>query len=158
MSQDIEEEYRETMSDSDSCASSTASDTSVGIQDRLEEFSNYIEALHDEIQAIEHRMECLQRPVRDLHVDQLGDVPFLQSSPFRSQTFRFKHALPGIDMDKRYAFHEITAMIRTYLFEQGAVQPDGSIHLTPALQTLFGISASTTTFMNILKHLPHIVS
>jgi hypothetical protein len=137
------------------------------LQDNLETMTDVINACNKEIAALERNLEELQRPIESLEVSQLGDVPFLSTSPFRQQTFRlyaeavdafrpFAKGVP-IDAETRLPFETICAMIRTHFFETGAVAKDGTITLTEEQRELFGIQEPTTTFLILLKHIRNVL-
>ena len=68
------------------------------------------------IEAIEAKLTELHKPVQSIYADQLGDVMFLETSPFRNASFKVKPpGFPGVDLKKRYKFKDITAILRTYL-------------------------------------------
>jgi hypothetical protein len=124
----------------------------------METMSDVIDACNKEIADLERQLEALQRPIELLEVNQLGDVPFLSSSPFRNEAFLVKPpGIPGIDLTKRYPFKDICAMVRNHLFQTGAVDKDGTVTLTKQLQTLLELQEPRTTFLNVLKHLRNIV-
>lgn len=149
-----DDESRSTISD----MSSSTTDSFSSVQQMLETMTDAIDGCNDEIQELERQLEALQRPVEALEINQLGDIPFLSSSPFRNQAFLVKPpGIPGIDLTKRYPFHVICAMLRNHLFQTGAVDKDGTITLTEQLQKLLGIQESHTTFLLILKHLRNVL-
>lgn len=141
-----------------STMSSTSTDSFSSIQGHLETMGDVIDTCNQEIVELERQLELLQRPVEALELNQLGDVPFLSSSPFRKEAFLVKPpGLPGIDLTKRYPFQDICTMLRNHLFETGAVGKDGTITLTKQLQTLLDIQEPTTTFLIVLKHLRNVL-
>lgn len=142
-----EDDSRSDMSDSDA-------DSFSEIQDELERTTSLIGILTRELETFEEQVRKLQRPILDLYLNQLGDVPFLESSPFRSATFQIKSpGFPGIDMTRRYAFHEICALLRAYLFANDAVAADGKILLPKQLKSAFGIRKKHATFMELVQNL-----
>jgi hypothetical protein len=102
-------------------------------------------------------MISIQRPIEDLHIDQLGDIPFLQSSPFRQTILKFKHDIGiGLDISVRHTFSDICTKLRSYLFTHNCVQDDGTIQLPPSLQSVFGLK-TPITYIELLRHLHTIV-
>ena len=145
------------MSDDESRSTDMSSDDSDmtlnSVQFNMEEITDVINAFNVEICELEKQLETIQRPMEALALNQLGDIQFHESSPFRHHTFKVQIGIPGIDISKRYPFHEICTIVRNYLFETGSVNSDGTIKLTKQLQKLFGIKESVTTYLNVLKHL-----
>ena len=124
------------------------------LQYNMEDITDVINAFNVEISELEKQLGTMQRPMEALALDQLGDIPFHTSSPFRHQTFKVQPpGFPGVDLSKRYPFHEICAILRDHLFATGSVNSDGKVVLNEHLQKLFGIKESSTTYMNLLKHL-----
>jgi hypothetical protein len=125
----------------------------------LSQLRSVVAAINASIQTLETQLISIQRPIESLHVDQLGDVPFLHSSPFRHTMLKFKSdvGIPGLDTHKRYSFAEILAIVRTYLFESGAVQEDGTICLSKELQKSLGIHESSLSYIELMRHLRDIV-
>ncbi len=120
----------------------------------LARMSEMVKLMTENIHELESAMTGFHRPLESLHVDQMGGIPFLASSPFRHQTFAVKPpGFPGIDLDRRYPFHVICNILRTHLLSTDAVQDNGTITLTKPLQKLFGVKESETTFLELILHL-----
>jgi hypothetical protein len=71
--------------------------------------------------------------------------------------FKSDISFPGLDPKKRYSFADIMKHVRTYLFESGAVQPDGSIQLSKDMRKLLGIKESSVSYVDIMNHMRQIV-
>jgi len=133
------------MSSSDSDSSSNSSSSDSEAEEIYTAIRAYIETIHQQItelsreaETLEDDLRSLHPPLQDLTLSQLGDIPFLEKSPFRVATFAVKSpGFAGIDLTKRYMFKDICQMLRTYLFSSGAITPDGQVMLTSQLQTLF---------------------
>lgn len=136
----------------------TDEDYDYEIDTELETLRKLIQSIDSSIETLETQMISIQRPIEGLHIDQLGDIPFLQTSPFRQTALKFKHDLPGgLTASKRYTFAEICETLRNYMYEHNMVQSDGTIHLTPAFMSLFGIKTPIVTYMGLLRHLHTVV-
>jgi hypothetical protein len=148
----------EVESSSDSSVSSDSEVSSLGsLEDDLKAMRSMIGEMYKEAEKLELHLYTLQRPMLDLEMNQLGTVPFLESSPFRHQTFQMKPpGIPGIP-NKRYPFHVICKYLREYLAKHDAIQADGTITLTDDLKSLFGIQESSTTYMALLGHLRNVL-
>lgn len=141
---------------------SSVSDTDASNYDELEETLTHLRAtlgaMMEGIESMETKLVQLQVPIQNMYADQLGDVPFLETSPFRNASFRIKSpGFPGIDMTKRYKFKEITAVLRSYLEKQKAIDASGVITLPAPLKKLFGIKTPTTTFMELIANLRNVL-
>ena len=144
------------MSDSEYETDSSGSDVDSfsSLQGDLERMSEMVKLMTTNIHELESAMVQMHRPIEGLHLNQLGEVPFLASSPFRHQRFAVKPpGFPGIDLETRYPFHVICAHLRTYLISSNAVSDDGTIKLTKPLQKLFGVKDETTTFLDLIINL-----
>ncbi len=135
--------------DSDSDADSYAS-----IQQKIAAMSHTLEELYGEAEELEEHLHDLHVPITDLHLQQLGDVPFLERSPFRTATFAVKPpGFPGADLSVRYMFHVICGILRDHLFKSGAVAADGTITLNKHLQTLFEVQEPTIQWIPLIGKL-----
>ncbi len=124
------------------------------VEERIATLKHLISELYGEAEELEAHLGDLHLPLEKLELAQLGDVPFLQSSPFRTATFQVKPpGFPGADLSRRYAFHEICAVLRAYLYSSGAVAPDGTITLSKQLKSLFGVQSEKVTYIELLGHL-----
>lgn len=146
------------MSDSESSYAPTTDDESYyEFQEDLEHMSAMIEGLTQAIHSLESQMGQFHRPLENLHLSQLGSLPFLTSSPFRHAAFALKPpGFPGVDLSQRYPYHTLCSMLRNYLFASGAVAADGTITLSKQLQTLFGIPDERTDFITLLGALRNV--
>jgi len=138
-------------SDSDETDFSELETTLSGLRSLLGDMMNGIEAM-------ETKLQTMERPIQTMYADQLGDVPFLETSPFRNASFRVKEpGFPGVDLTKRYKFKDITAVLRKYLEKKGAIDAAGIITPPPQIKKLFGIKTKTTTFMELIAKLRNIL-
>lgn len=147
------------MSDSDSDYAPSEGDIEsvYMIENELESLSTMIETLTKALHSLESQMGSFHRPLESLHMNQLGCVPFLTSSPFRHASFALKPpGFPGVDLSKRYTYHAMCSMLRNYLFASGAVAPDGKITLNKQLQTLFGLEEAHTDYITLLGALRNV--
>ena len=127
--------------------------------EKMQAMNRVMEEMTNEIVRLEQQLEQLQRPIELLELNQLDDLPFLESSPFRQAAFHtIPDAIPGLDSKRRYPFHALCAALRNYLFRAGAVAPDGTIALTAEMRKLFGIQESHTTYIALLNHLRHVIA
>lgn len=126
----------------------------------LSQLRSVVASINKTIETLETQLISIQRPIEALHVDQLGDVPFLHSSPFRHTMLKFKAdvGIPGIDVHKRHSFADIMSAVRSYLFTSGAVQEDGTLQLSKEMRkTLGGIKQSSLSYIELMQHLRTIV-
>jgi hypothetical protein len=137
------------MSDSDS-----DTDSYKTIEQAIAAMTHTLEELYGEAEELEEHLHDLHVPITDLHLQQLGDVPFLQTSPFRTATFAVKPpGFPGADLKARYPFHVICSILRDHLFKSGAVAADGTITLNKPLQTLFEVQEPTIQWIPLIGRL-----
>jgi len=124
----------------------------------LEEMTDTIALLNEQINTIEEHLKSMERPIAELTLEQFGELPFLETSPFRNQTFAVKPpGLPSIDNTKRYAYKDILKMLRKYLFNNRLVNPDGTVCVNRLLSKLFEIPEGTTTYLKLLAGLRHVL-
>lgn len=137
------------MSDSDS-----DTDSYKTIEQAITAMTHTLEELYGEAEELEEHLHDLHVPITDLHLQQLGDVPFLKTSPFRTTTFAVKPpGFPGADLTVRYPFHVICAILRDHLFKTGAVGADGAITLSKPLQILFEVQEPTIQWIPLIGKL-----
>ena len=128
------------------------------LETTLEGLRSMLGDMLEGIEAMEAKLVTLQRPIQNMYADQLGDVPFLESSPFRNASFLVKApGFPGVDLTKRYKFKDITVMLRNYLEKKNAIDVNGIITPPPQIKKLFGIKAKTTTFMELIANLRNVL-
>ena len=145
------------MSDSEYVPSEGDIESVCVLENELESLSAMIETLTKALHGLESQMGAFHRPLETLHMNQLGSVPFLTSSPFRHASFALKPpGFPGVDLSQRYPYHTLCSMLRNYLFASGAVAADGKITLTKQLQSLFGIQSEHTDYITLLGALRHV--
>ena len=126
----------------------------------LSQLRSVVASINKTIETLETQLISIQRPIEALHVDQLGDVPFLHSSPFRHTMLKFKAdvGIPGIDVHKRHSFADIMSAVRSYLFSCGAVKEDGEIRLSKDMRkALGGIKQTSLSYVELMQHLRTIV-
>jgi hypothetical protein len=137
---------------------SDAGGESVVLQMSMETLSAQVGDLLAGIEAMEAKLAKLHKPIQSIYADQLGDVPFLETSPFRDSSFKVKPpGFPGVDLKKRYKFKDITATLRTYLDTNNLVDNKGIVTLNPVLKKLFNIKGKTTTFMELIANLRNVL-
>lgn len=128
------------------------------IQESLEQISDLVVLFTKQIDVAEKQMLELQPAVEDTHLSQLHGPPFLETSPFRHQTFFIKApGFPGVDIQKRYAFKTICEMMRNYLFAEKLVTDDGQVTLTRPLKALLGLKKTTVSYVELMGALRTII-
>jgi len=127
------------------------------LESTLEETANLIETMMKEVATLETRLHTIKRPIQDLHVEQLGELDFLSSSPFRQQEFKFAKpevaVAAGLDPKKRHTFQKIAECLRQTLLAQKLVDEHGLIHLSKSLQKLFETKEDILSFPGLLGNL-----
>jgi hypothetical protein len=118
------------------------------IGDQYDALLQQIEHLSTLIETTELALHKLQRPLLSLSTQQLGDLAFLESSPFRKQAFHICADPSG----SRRPFESICADLRAHLSREDAIHADGAITITPLLrsQLKFRPRQTTTTFPELL--------
>ena len=120
----------------------------------LEEMTETIESLTKHFNHIDDHMKTIEKPIIELALEQFRDPNFLESSPFRNETFAVKPpGLPNIDLTKRYPYKDIVQAVRNYIFAEKLVSPTGAIRVNRPLSTLFEIPEGETTFLRLLVRL-----
>jgi hypothetical protein len=120
----------------------------------LEEMTETIESLTKHFNHIDDHMKTIEKPIIELALEQFRDPNFLESSPFRNETFAVKPpGLPNIDLTKRYPYKDIVQAVRNYIFAEKLVSPTGAIRVNRPLSTLFEIPEGETTFLKLLVRL-----
>jgi hypothetical protein len=138
-------------SDSDSDYVGSDAESYTSLCEELEEMSHLIADMYAEAEELEEIMGSLQRPIESLEIAQLGTIPFLQTSPFRTATFAIKPpGIPGVDLTRRYTFAEICAALRNYVFATGSVDTDGHVTLNEAMKTLFETQKSRVSYIELM--------
>ena len=120
--------------------------------------NHLITDLYGQAEGLEEHLLTVQKPLEGTQVKQLGQLPFLEASPFRHATFKVRPpGFPGADLERRYAFHEICALLRGHLVASGAVGADGSVRLNRQLQALFGVEEPVIGYIALLGRLRSIL-
>jgi len=120
----------------------------------LEEMTETIESLTKHFNHIDDHMKTIEKPIIELALEQFREPNFLESSPFRNETFAVKPpGLPNIDLTKRYPYKDIVKAVRNYIFAEKLVSPTGAIRVNQPLSTLFEIPEGETTFLKLLVRL-----
>jgi hypothetical protein len=141
------------MSDSDEPEISDV-DSFGTVEMNIAALNHLISDLYGQAEELEEHLLTVQKPLEGTQVKQLGQLPFLEASPFRHATFKVRPpGFPGADLERRYAFHEICALLRTHLVASGAVQPNGSVRLNPQLQALFEVEKPAIGYIALLGRL-----
>jgi hypothetical protein len=126
-------------------------DESGSLGEQLESLMDLMESLVKDIGRVETELARLQPHMEDLYVNQLSEIPFLETSPFRFETFLVKPpGFPGIDLKKRYPFHEICSLLRTYLIESNSINEEGMVLPNKLLRKFFGRSLKPISFLQLL--------
>jgi hypothetical protein len=120
----------------------------------LEEMTETIESLTKHFNHIDDHMKTIEKPIIELALEQFREPNFLESSPFRNETFAVKPpGLPNIDLTKRYPYKDIVQAVRNYIFAEKLVSPTGAISVNRPLSLLFEIPEGETTFLKLLVRL-----
>lgn len=123
----------------------------------LQETCSLIESMLNEVEALEKRLLTIQRPLQNLHIEQLGELEFLSKSPFRQAEFKFSKpevaALAELDPKKRHPFQKISECLRNAILAQNCVDEHGLITLPKAMQKMFETKDSHITFPGLLGYL-----
>lgn len=140
-------------SEVESIAESTVSDAEsfTSLNEELHAMGHLIADMYAEAEELEEIMRTLHRPMEALELAQLGTIPFLQTSPFRTAKFAIKPpGIPGVDASRRYTFAEICAMLRNYVFSAGAVDEDGYVTLNEPMRELFETQAARISYIELM--------
>jgi hypothetical protein len=135
-------------------------DSFASLEEDIQTMSMHISEMYGLTEELEEYLTTLRRPMTHLELSQLGDTPFLKSSPFRNATFSFQKdiVIPGFDHGgKRYSFQTICSMIRDYLFRTHAVQMDGQIKLSRELQKVFGCNDEYVSYPELILKLKNVL-
>jgi hypothetical protein len=120
--------------------------TSVG--DAYTALMDQVEAVLQMLETAETALHALQRPIELIALDQLGEVPFLLTSPFRQQSFSLKR-IPS----ERIPFHAICANLRAHCIP--LTDQNGTIRVSPFLREQLHVSTDTVQFPQLLGALTH---
>lgn len=146
------------MSDSEQGSVISDVDSFSTVEQNIQALRHLVVELYGEAEELEEQLLHIQKPLEGLEISQLGQLPFLCASPFRHASFKIKPpGFQGIELGKRYPFHIICTMLRTYLISSGAVLPNGYIQLNKQLQILFGIKESVVGYITLLGALRNIL-
>ena len=128
-------------------------DSFASVEMNIESLKFRICELYGETEELESHLLTMEKPLTNLKIDQLGQLPFLEASPFRHATFQVKKHLPGVDSNKRYPFHVICEKVRDYLIEKKAYDNDGQIILNKQLANLFEVEEGKIGYISLLGKL-----
>lgn len=135
-------------------------DSFATVEEKIQELSHLITEIYGEAEELESHLVHIQKPLEGLQISQLGQIPFLEGSPFRHATFKIKeefNSILGLDVNKRYPFHKICDYLRDYLISTDAVLEDNKIKLDKKLQSLFGIKESIVGYVTLLGALRNVL-
>ena len=135
-------------------------DSYASVEMEIQELSHVISELYSAAEELEMRLTSLHPPLENTQISQLGQLAFVQASPFRSATFAVKPpGFPGVDLSRRYAFQEICGLLRSYLIHEKLVNTDNSVQINDTLRTLLGIEESVKSlgYVSLLGHLRHLL-
>lgn len=128
------------------------------IEEQLVTLTDTLEILLASIEDLDEELMSLERPLENIMLQQLGDVPYLETSPFRLATFAFRPpGLPGINLKRRYAFKEICELLRTYLFQMKLIEADETVRMNQALKTLFGVEEDSISYLSLIGKLRNVL-
>jgi hypothetical protein len=146
------------MSDSEYETDISSVDSFGTVESQIQALNHLITELYGEAEELEAQLAHVQKPLEGLVISQFGQLPFLEGSPFRQAAFKVKPpGFPGVELNKRYPFNIICAMLRSYLLSTGAVLPNGQVKLSGQLQVLFGIKESVVGYITLLGALRKIL-
>ena len=98
------------------------------------------EALMAVLETAEAGLLTLQRPMERMALHQLGHIPFLQTSPFRQESFLLKRRPQG----PRVAFQTLCAELRAHCL---TLPTEGDkLVVSPFLREMLHLETRTTTF------------
>jgi hypothetical protein len=139
--------------------SGSESDSYSSIQADLERFSDFLTQFTKDVDTLGENLGKIQKPIENIEMEQLANVPFLEQSPFRTQTFLLQISIPGIVAKRRYPFHEICSFLRNYVLQKQLVQEDGSIAVNEELRKIFSLEATLTnlTYFDLMLRLKKIL-
>lgn len=103
-----------------------------------------VEALVTVLETAEAGLLTLQRPMEQLALHQLGHIPFLQTSPFRSESFLLKRRPGG----PRVPFQTLCAELRAHCLTLPT--EDDKLVVSPFLREMLHVETRTTTFPALL--------
>lgn len=112
-----------------------------------------VESLVTVLETAEAGLLTLQRPMERLALHQLGHIPFLQTSPFRSESFLLKRR-PGGPPDRpqpgcpRVPFQTLCAELRAHCLTLPT--EGGELVVSPFLREMLRVTTRTTTFPALL--------
>ena len=133
-------------------------DSFASVEMNVAALNHAISELYGEAEELEEQLLTMERPLENTQLSQLGQLPFLESSPFRHAAFKVKPpGIPGVDCDKRYPFHTICTFLRNYLIEANMVLPNGDVCLNTHLQQLFGIKESVIGYVYLIGRLRQVI-
>ena len=102
------------------------------------------EALMTVLETAEAGLLTLQRPMERMALHQLGNIPFLQTSPFRQESFLLKRRPQG----PRVSFRSICAELRAHCL---TLPTEGDkLVVSPFLREMLHVTTRTTTFPALL--------
>ena len=128
------------------------------VEEEIAELNHMISELYCAAEDLEDQLHKIKRPLEQSQLDQLGQIPFLKSSPFRSAMFKVKApGFAGIDHTKRYLFQEICGVLRAHLLATGAVQADGTVQLSDQLKALFEVEEDSLGYIVLLARLRRVL-
>ena len=126
-------------------------DSFATVEMNISELNHLICEMYGQAEELEEHLATLHVPLEGTQISQFGQLPFLAATPFRHATFKIKPpGFPGVDVERRYPFHEICAILRNYLVSSGSVLPNGDVRLSEQLQTLFGTQESVIGYVSLL--------
>ena len=143
-----------------SVTSSDESDSFSSLQADFERLTETLSMFASEIDCLGENLVKIQKPIEHLEIDQLANPTFLEKSPFRLQGFLMKPpGFPGIELNRRYPFHEICELLRNYIFRMNLVKDNGSIVLNDTLSKMFVIDDISIeyTYLDLIARLKHVL-
>jgi len=128
------------------------------IEEQLVTLTDTLEILLASIEDLDEELVSLERPLENIMLQQLGDVPYLKTSPFRTATFAFRPpGLPGINLKRRYKFEEICELLRKYLFQTKLIDANETIQMNQILKTLFGVKEDSISYISLIGKLRNVL-
>ena len=103
-----------------------------------------VESLMTVLETAEAGLLTLQRPMERMALHQLGHIPFLQTSPFRQESFLLKRRPQG----PRVPFQLVCAELRAHCL---TLPMEGDeLVVSPFLREMLHVETRTTTFPALL--------
>jgi hypothetical protein len=137
-------EENEDGNNSDNSGSDNSDKEEDSVASTFQSLLTQVESLVTVLETAEAGLLTLQRPMERLGLRQLGHIPFLQSSPFRQESFLLKRRPGG----PRVPFQTLCAELRAHCL---TLPTEGDeLVVSPFLREMLHVTTRTTTFPALL--------